>query len=70
LCVQVALVHVWIDDHEVVQVYGGQPHPLLIGDALGLDSSGDKVPAEHKNGRGIRSLSRGVATPTRVQNRT
>jgi transposase len=51
LFAQVALVQLWIDDQEVVQVYGVQPHHLLICDALGLDSSWYAVPSAHKNGR-------------------
>jgi hypothetical protein len=45
---QVALVQLWIDNQTVVQVYGVQPHPLLICDALGLDSSWYAVPSAHK----------------------
>ncbi len=52
---QVALVQGWIADQEVVQVYGVQPHHLLICDALGLDSSWYKVPSAQKNGRGIQT---------------
>jgi hypothetical protein len=51
LCAQVALVQVWIGDQEVVQVYGVQPHHLLICDALGLDSSWNEVSSAPKNGR-------------------
>jgi len=49
LFAQVALVQFWIGEHEVAQVYGLQPHHLLICDALGLDhtwyeaSSVDKI---------------------------
>ena len=51
LFAQVALVQLWIGDQEVVQVYGVQPHHLLICDALGLDSSWYEVSSAHKNGR-------------------
>jgi succinate dehydrogenase hydrophobic anchor subunit len=51
LFAQVALVHFWIGDQEVVQVYGIQPYHLLICDALGLDSSWYEAPLAHKNGR-------------------
>ena len=37
LFAQVALVQLWLSDHEVTQVYGLQPHHLLICDALGLE---------------------------------
>src|SRR5262249_52884684 len=51
LFAQVALVHFWIGDQEVAQVYGIQPYHLLICDALGLDSSWYEAPSAHKNGR-------------------
>ena len=70
LFAQVALVQLWIDEQEVAQLSGVQPHHRLVCEALGLDSSWYAVPSAQKNGRDIRSLSRGVATPTRVQNRT
>jgi len=47
LFAQVALVQCWIDDHEVAQVYGLQPHHLLICDALGLDQAWDEAPSVH-----------------------
>src|SRR5262245_55870705 len=37
LFAQVALVQLRLSDHEVAQVYGLQPHHLLICDILGLD---------------------------------
>jgi hypothetical protein len=70
LFAQVALVQLWIDEQEVAQLSGVQPHHYLVCDALGLDCSWYAMPSAPKNGRDIRSLSRGVATPTRVQNRT
>ena len=45
---QVALVQLWIDEHEVGQIAGVQPHPLLICDALGLDHSWYEAPSAHK----------------------
>jgi len=51
LFAQVALVQLWIGEQEVVQVYGVQPHHLLICDALDLDSSWYEVLSAHKNGR-------------------
>jgi transposase len=39
LFAQVALVQCFMGDQEVEQVYGVQPHHLLLCDALGLDSS-------------------------------
>jgi transposase len=48
LFAQVALLQLWIDQQEVAQVYGVQPHHLLICDALGLDSSWYEVPSAQK----------------------
>jgi hypothetical protein len=48
LFAQVALVQFWLGDHEVVQVYGVQPHHRLICDALGLDHSWYAAPSVHK----------------------
>jgi transposase len=48
LFAQVALVQFWIGDHEIAQVYGLQPHHLLICDALGLDYSWYEAPSAHK----------------------
>jgi len=48
LFAQVAFVHFWLGDHEVVQMYGVQPHHLLICDALGLDHACYEVPSAHK----------------------
>jgi transposase len=45
---QVALVQLWIDEHEVMQIAGVQPHHLLICDALGLDHSWYEAPSAHK----------------------
>jgi transposase len=51
LFAQVALVQLWIDEQEVVQLSGVQPHHLLVCDALGLDSSWYAVLSAQKNGR-------------------
>jgi hypothetical protein len=48
LFAQVALVQLWLSDHEVAQVYGLQPHHLLICDALGLNHAWYTAPAAHK----------------------
>ena len=45
---QGALVQVWIEEHEVVQIAGVQPHPLLICDALGVDHEWYAAPSAHK----------------------
>jgi hypothetical protein len=70
LFAQVALVQLWIDEQEVAQISGVQPYHRLVCDALGLDFSWYAMPLAKKISRDVRSLSRGVATPTRVQNRT
>jgi hypothetical protein len=46
----VALVQLLIGDQEVEQVYGIQPHHLLLCDALGLDYSWYNVRSVQKNG--------------------
>jgi transposase len=51
LFAQVALVQLWIDAQEVVQLSGVQPYHRLVCDALGLDSSWYAVPAGQKSGR-------------------
>jgi len=48
LFAQVALVQFWLGDHEVAQVYGVQPHHLLVCDALGLDHAWYEMPSAHK----------------------
>ena len=55
LFTQVALVHFWIGEQEGAQVYGLQPHHLLIWEALGLDSSWYEAPSTQKNGRDIQT---------------
>ena len=49
LFAQVALVQFWIGDYAIAQVYGLQPHHLLICEALGLDSSWYEATAVHKS---------------------
>jgi hypothetical protein len=48
---QVALVQLWIDDQEVMQLSGVQPYHLLVCDALGLDSAWYEASSAQKNGR-------------------
>jgi hypothetical protein len=48
LFAQVALIQLWLGNHEVVQMYGIQPHHLLICDALGLDHSWYEAPSVQK----------------------
>jgi hypothetical protein len=55
LFTQVALVQCWIDEHEVAQVSGVQPHHLLVCDALGLDASWYATPSVQKNDRDIQA---------------
>jgi succinate dehydrogenase hydrophobic anchor subunit len=56
LFAQVALVHLWIGGQEIKQIYGVQPHHLLLCDALGLDySSWYAVPSTQKKRRGIQT---------------
>jgi transposase len=55
LFAQVTLVQLWIGDQVVAQVYGLQPHHLLICDALGLDSSWYEAPSAQKDGRDIQT---------------
>jgi hypothetical protein len=55
LLTQVALVQLWIDEQEVAQLSGVQPHHLLVCDALGLDPSWYAVPSAQKHSRGIQT---------------
>jgi hypothetical protein len=48
LFAQVALIQLWLGNHEVMQMYGIQPHHLLICDALGLDHSWHEAPSVQK----------------------
>ena len=51
LFAQVALVQLRIEEQEVAQLSGIQPHHRLVCDALGLDASWYAVPSAQKNGR-------------------
>jgi transposase len=51
----VALVQLWIDEQEIVQIAGVQPHHRLVCDALGLDASWYAGPSAPKNGRDIQT---------------
>jgi hypothetical protein len=53
LFAQTALVQLWIDEQEVMQFSGVQPHHLLVCDALGLDSAWYAVPSVQKSGKYI-----------------
>jgi hypothetical protein len=55
LFAQVALVQLWIDEQEVAQLSGVQPHHRLGCDALGLDFSWYATPSAPKNGRDIQT---------------
>ena len=55
LFAQVALVQFWMGEHEVGQVYGVQPHHLLICDALGLDHAWYAAPSAQKTGKDIQT---------------
>ena len=55
LFAQVALVRLWIDEQEVAQLSGVQPHHRLVCDALGLDASWYAVPLVEKSGRDIQA---------------
>jgi hypothetical protein len=48
LFAQVALVQLRLGDQEGGQLYGVQPHHLLVCDALGLDHSWYEMPSAHK----------------------
>jgi transposase len=52
---QVALVQLWIDEQEVVQIAGVQPYHLLVCDALGLDSSWYAMPSAQKTSKDIQT---------------
>jgi transposase len=51
LFAQIALVQLWIDEQEVRQIYGLQPHHRLVCHALGLDASWYTGPLAQKSGR-------------------
>ena len=53
LFAHVALVQFWIGEQVVEQLYGVQPHHLLLCEALGLDASWYAVLSAQKHSRGI-----------------
>ena len=53
LFASVAIVPLQLGYREIQQVYGLQPHHLLICDALGLDYAWYEAPSTYKNGQGI-----------------
>ena len=55
LFAQVALIQFVVDDQEVEQIYGVQPHHLLRCDALGLDRSWYTASSAQKSARGIQT---------------
>ena len=55
LFVQVALIQVGIDEQQIEQIYGVQPHHLLLCDALGLNYSWYEAPSAQKNGTDIQT---------------
>lgn len=55
LFTQVALVQFRVDEQEVAQIAGVQPHHLLVCAALGLDASWYAVPSAQKNGRDMQT---------------
>src|SRR5262249_49471274 len=68
LFAQVALVRLSIGDQAIEQIYGVQPHHLLLCDALGLDASWYAVPSPQKNGRGSYTPSTWVPRPNPCSN--
>jgi transposase len=48
LFAHVALIQLVVADQQIAQMYGVQPHHLLICDALGLDRAWYEVPSAHK----------------------
>ena len=55
LFAQAALIQLRLDDQEIEQIYGVQPHHLFLCDALGLDHAWYEVPSAQKNGRCIQT---------------
>jgi hypothetical protein len=55
LFAQVALIQVGIEDQQIEQLYGVQPHRLLLCDALGLNHSWYEAPSAQKNGTDIQT---------------
>jgi hypothetical protein len=48
LFAHVALIQLEVTDQQIVQIYGVQPHHLLICDALGLDHTWYEAPSVPK----------------------
>ena len=55
LFAHVALIQLGIDDQQIEQLYGVQPHHLLLCDALGLNHSWYEAPSAQKNGTDIQT---------------
>lgn len=55
LFAQIAVVRLWREEQEVVQLSGVQRHHRLVCDALGLDSSWYTVPLPKNSGKGIQT---------------
>jgi hypothetical protein len=55
LFAQVTLIQLGIEDQQIEQMHGVQPHHLLICEALALDSSWYTVPSAQKNAQGIQT---------------
>ena len=55
LFAQVALIQVGLDEQQIEQIYGVQPHHLLLCDALGLNYSWYEAPSAQKNGTDIQT---------------
>jgi transposase len=55
LFAQVALIQVGLDEQQIEQIYGVQPHHRLLCDALGLNYSWYEAPSAQKNGTDIQT---------------
>ena len=55
LFAQVVLIQLGIDDQQIEQLYGVQPHHLLLCDALGLNHAWYEAPSAQKNGTDIQT---------------
>jgi hypothetical protein len=55
LFAQVALIQLGTDDQQIEQLYGVQPHHLLLCDALGLNHAWYEAPSAQKNGTDIQT---------------
>ena len=52
LFAHVALIQLEVAGQQIVQIYGGQPHHLLICDALGLDHAWYEAPSAYHIAQG------------------